>query len=118
VIKVVHAWGPRSWAMIRRTAATADILARAPREPGTHDDWRPAVERIRNGDGNLDVAATEDGHYQWTLSDDQAVIAESPAVYRDQRLCRDAFVTAQHAADEALGHPDPGAERLAKLDEL
>lgn len=46
------------------------------------------------------------------------VVHESPAVYRDSRLCRDAFATAQHAADEALGHPDPRAERLAKLVEL
>jgi hypothetical protein len=118
VVKVVHAWGARPWALIRRSAAAADVLARGPRGKSSPGDWRPAVERIRDGDGELAVDATADGHYQWTLTRGQAVIAESPAIYRDPRLCRDAFATAQHAADEALGHPDPRAQRLTKLDEL
>jgi hypothetical protein len=78
------------------------VLAHVPR-PGR---WQPAIERIRDMDGALDVVQVADGHYRWLFADEcGAVIAASPAVHRDVCTCRCAFVDTRRAARALLGDP-------------
>jgi hypothetical protein len=97
--------GPAHWRLISRTGGSADVLATAPiggsaRGPG----WQQAVERLRDGDGDLHITAASDGHYQWMLTDTSgAVIAQSPPAYSDGDSCRQAFAMAQRTARTVLG---------------
>jgi hypothetical protein len=99
------------WQMVARTPMGADVVARAhPAEPparladGAHSSWRPALERLRDGDGRLTIGPGGDGHLMWTLTEpDGCVVAESPPVYRDADSCRRGFRAAQQAARVALG---------------
>jgi hypothetical protein len=91
------------WRLINRTGSGADVLARTPvaADPASS---RQALARLRDRDGTLSVVAAYDGHLKWQLTGrDGAVIAESPAVYRDTATCRAAFADAQRAARVALG---------------
>jgi hypothetical protein len=104
MIKVVPDRGEaRGWRLVNRTGLGADVLARAAvgGEPLT---WQQAVERLRDGDGVLSVVRTADGHFKWVLAGPAgALIAESPAVYRDAGVCGRAFADARRAAGTALG---------------
>jgi hypothetical protein len=79
------------WRIINRTDNSADVLARA--APGTTEPpsrWY-TLELLRDADGTLSTVRQPDGHFQWQLSTpDGRLIAESPAVYRDEaaRLAR------------------------------
>ncbi|MFI7602340.1 hypothetical protein [Actinoplanes sp. NPDC049681] len=112
MIAVVRAAGSDStrWHLVRRTGVSADVLAHAvaplPASPGDRcgQPWLPAVRKLRDGDGVMTVAATGDGHFRWTLTGaHDAMVAESPGVYRDAEACRESFRAAQDAARLALG---------------
>ena len=86
--------------LIGRTTSSADLLARISTDDDTHD-WQPALRHLRDGDGELVVARTDDGHYRWRfVGPGGAVLAESPPIYRDEQTCRYAFATARRAADQ------------------
>jgi len=100
------------WRLISRGQNGADVLAMAPVAPrcrtgadrGAPGSWRTAVEQLRDGDGELRIAATPDGHYQWMLIDPHHItVAQSPAVYRDADSCRRAFTFAQRVARTVVG---------------
>jgi hypothetical protein len=100
------------WRLISRGQNGADVLAMAPVSPpcragadrGAIGSWRTAVEQLRDGDGELSIAATADGHYQWILIDPHDItVAQSPAVYRDADSCRRAFTFAQRVARTVVG---------------
>jgi hypothetical protein len=106
VIKLVagRAEAP-GWRLVSRTRLGADVLALVA-TGADRTAWQQAVQRLRDGDGNLSVVRTEDGHYKWVLAGQSGTpIAESPAVYRDAGVCRRAFAEAQRAARTALGRP-------------
>jgi hypothetical protein len=99
--------GRHGWRLIGRTGLGADVLARAAAEPAPVS-CRQALERLSTGDGVIAVVDTPDGHVKWQLTGpDGAVIAESPAVYRDAATCRAAFANARRAARTALGGSRP-----------
>lgn len=92
------------WRVICRTEGRSDVIAQVPR-PGS---WQDAVARIRDEDGDLDVVRVPDGHYRWVLADEGGqLIAQAPAVYRDARGCRRAFVDARRAARALIGERCP-----------
>jgi hypothetical protein len=106
---------PGSWRLIGRTGRGADVLASGrltdtPPEDGPQ--WRDAMGRLRDADGDLLVTSPDDRYYRWVLLDEDGVpIATCPAVYRDQAQCRDGFYTARRAADAALAdHYHPMAD--------
>jgi hypothetical protein len=104
--KVLPGPGGGHWSLICSTGQGADVMAHA--GSGVADrrraDWHRAIERLRDGDGTLDVRSTGDGHFQWTLvGDDGVVVAESPPVHRDPESCRRAFTAARRAARTAVG---------------
>ncbi|GIF02808.1 hypothetical protein [Actinoplanes siamensis] len=109
VIAVVRATSaPGRWQLVSSTATGADVLAQVGNRPASrrHQPWRRPLEQIRDGAGELNVVATGDGHFRWTLTaEDGSAIAESPAVHRDADTCRLAFFDAQRAAGTALGGP-------------
>jgi hypothetical protein len=93
---------PGHWRLICRGQTGADVLAMAP--IGSARCWQDAVERVRDGRGDLRINSTADGHFQWTLTDGQgAVIARSPATYRDADSCRQDFALAQRVARTVMG---------------
>ena len=109
------------WRLVSRTEGRADVLAEAAEEHRTGDPrgpippaghhhpapWLHAVEQLRDGDGVVDVLATSDGHFRWRLTaPDGTVVAESPAVHRDEASCHEAFRAAQDAARMTLGERD------------
>jgi hypothetical protein len=90
------------WRLVSRTATGADVLAIG--QPGRGVRSRTALQRLRVGDGTVDVVRVGDAHFKWTLTDAEGrLIVESPAVYRGPESCRQAFTDAQHAARTALG---------------
>ncbi|GAA2585157.1 hypothetical protein GCM10010399_14070 [Dactylosporangium fulvum] len=111
--------GAVPWRLVRGTDAGGDVLAEVAtvtRRSTTgvieedREGWRRAVERLRDGAGTLTVVATGDGHFRWRLTDTHmALIAASPAVYRDPGSCRRAFATARRAARAVVGDADRGA---------
>jgi hypothetical protein len=111
MIAVLNGTGEHpDWRLIGRTTASADLLARI---TGT-EGWQPALRRVRDGEGDLVVARSDDGHYLWRfVGRDGVVLAESPPVYRDEQSCRDAFLTAQRAASliPEKHHPSPMEEQ-------
>jgi uncharacterized protein YegP (UPF0339 family) len=95
---------PAHWRLISRTSEGADVLATAPLGAARAPGWQQAVERLRDGQGELRVAAASDGHYRWVLTDRGGeVIAQSPPAYRDADSCRQAFGLARRAARTVLG---------------
>ncbi|MFI5889996.1 hypothetical protein ACIA5D_07720 [Actinoplanes sp. NPDC051513] len=100
MIAVLNGTGENpDWRLISRTTASADLLARICTDDRTHG-WQTAMRHLRDGDGELVVVRTDDGHYRWRFAaPGGAVLAESPPIYRDEQTCRDAFATAQRAAD-------------------
>jgi len=109
--------GSGRWRLVGRTGRGADVLASglvAESAPGDGPQWRPALERLRDGDGDLLVTSTDDRHYRWALLDeDGRPVAACPPVHRDPTQCRDAFSTARRAADAALAdhyHPMAGTD--------
>ncbi|MFI1992923.1 hypothetical protein [Actinoplanes sp. NPDC020271] len=99
------------WSLISRTSTGADVLAHGDPRPSPRRDlpWRRPLELVRDGDGELSVVATGDGHFRWTFSaGDGHPIAESPGVYRDADTCRLGFADAQRAARAALGRGRAG----------
>jgi hypothetical protein len=107
MISVVAAPAARSH-LISRSATSADVLARitdSPSGPGRPGPSREALRQLRDGAGDLTLAVTGDGHFQWILTCAGRVVAESPPVHRDAVSCRRAFTEAQHAAALALGEP-------------
>jgi len=100
---------PAHWRLINRGQHGADVLAMAPIGATACGNWQDAVERVRDGRGELNILCTADGHFQWTLADSRgATIAQSPAIYRDADGCRQAFALARRVARTALGS---GVER-------
>jgi uncharacterized protein YegP (UPF0339 family) len=87
--------------LIGRTGSGADVLARIPAERG-EPGWRAALRRLRDNDGDLTVEAGPDGHYRWRFANGSALIAESPAGYRDELTAREAFTTARRTAAAEL----------------
>ena len=105
-IRPAHDGVPAQWRLISRTGIGADVLAMAPiGRPGpTTEAWQQAVERLRDGHGNVQVLQAVDGHYQWILTGTAGdIIARSPAVYRDADSCRHGFTKARRAARATLG---------------
>ena len=103
------------WRLISRTDRGADVLATAAVQGGDGTQgrvglsWHDAVRRLRDGDGDVDLIATADGHFQWVLKDPgSCIIAQSPAVYRDADECRAAFAAARRAARAVLGAGSSG----------
>jgi len=96
---------PAHWRLTNPTMAGADLLASAPMTgPGRVPGWHQAIERLRDADGTLRIAAGGDGHYVWLLTDAAgAVIAQSPTIYRDADTCRRAFALARRAARSIVG---------------
>lgn len=93
---------PAHWRLICRGQTGADVLATAPIAPAR--PWQDAVERVRDGAGDVHILSMADGHFQWTLTDAQgATIAESPATYRDADSCRQDFALAQRVARTIMG---------------
>jgi len=92
------------WRLINRGEHGADVLAMAPIGATACGSWQDAVARVRDGQGELRILDTADGHFQWTLADPRgATIAQSPAIYRDADECRLAFLLARRVARTALG---------------
>jgi hypothetical protein len=89
------------WRLVSRRGQGADVLARAEGTPD-HPSGRRALERLRDGDGTLQVVRTADTHFQWLLTAADGVVAQSPPIYRDPAVCRAAFDDAQRAARTAL----------------
>jgi len=84
--------------MISRGTTSADLLARIVAD-GKARTWRTALRGLVEGDGDLVVRRSGDGHFRWQfVSPEGALLAESPPVYRDEQTCREGFATAQHAA--------------------
>jgi hypothetical protein len=95
---------PAHWRLISRTDVGAAVLATAPIGAARSAGWQQAVERLRDGDGNLRVTPGCDGHYQWVFTDPAGeVIALSPTAYQDADSCRQAFTMAQRAARTVVG---------------
>jgi hypothetical protein len=121
MIAVVPATG--RWKLVGRTGRGADVLASGRLSKTARGDgpgWQEAMERLRDGDGDLLVSSPDDRHYRWMLLDEQGrAIANCPAVHRDSTQCRNAFLTARRAADAALAdhyHPMADTEELAGHD--
>ena len=76
MIAVLNGTGENpDWRLIGRTSSSADLLARIASDEDTHD-WKPAMRQLRDGDGELVVAAGGDGHYRWRLvAPDGSVLA-------------------------------------------
>lgn len=107
--------GSERWRLVGRTGRGADVLASGRQTGGPDDDgpqWQDALERLRDGDGDLQVTAPDDRHYRWVLVDeDGTAIAACPPVHRDPAQCRGAYDTARRAADAALAdHYHPMAD--------
>jgi len=108
-----HDGGPARW---RLTGAGANVLATAAlagdgRGPG----WQRALERLRDGDGELRIAATSDGCFVWVLADAAgAVIAQAPVGHRDAEGARQAFALARRAARTVVGGVVPGRVPLRR----
>ena len=97
---------PAHWRLISRTTIGADVIATAPigTPASAGEAWRLAVERLRDGDGKLQVLPVAGGHLEWALTGPAGeIIAQSPAVYRDVETCHQAYATAQRAARTVLG---------------
>jgi hypothetical protein len=109
--------GSGRWRLVGRTGRGADVLASGGVVESVAEErphWRPALERLRDADGDLLVTSPDDRHYRWVLLDeDGRPIADCPPVHRDPAQCRDAFDTARRAADAALAdhhHPLPDTD--------
>jgi hypothetical protein len=105
------------WRLVGRTGRGADVLASgrvAGSSRGARPEWRDAVQRLRDADGDLLVTSPDGRHYRWVLLDENGrPIANCPPVHRDPVQCRDAFATARRAADAALAdhhHPRGGSD--------
>jgi hypothetical protein len=115
--------GSGSWRLVGRTGRGADVLASGRLTETAADDgpeWRDALERLRDADGDLLVTSPDDRHFRWVLLDEEGLpIATCPAIFRDRAQCRDGFDTARRAADAALAdhyHPMADTEELAGHD--
>ena len=89
------------WHLVSRTGQGADVLARA--AAASRLPWPEALLRLRDGEGTFTVVRGPGPLFRWILSGADGAIAESPAIYRDAQMCREAFLDARHAADAALG---------------
>ena len=93
---------PAHWRLICRGQTGADVLAMAP--IGSAGSWQDAVQCVRDGQGDLHIRSTADGHFQWVLTDARGTtIAQSPATYRDADSCRRDFALAQRIARTVMG---------------
>jgi len=89
------------WHLVSRTGQGADVLARA--AAASRLPWPEALLRLRDGEGTFTAVRGPGPLFRWILSGADGAIAESPAIYRDAQMCREAFLDARHAADAALG---------------
>ena len=109
MIEVLPERSGERWMLVSHAGLGADVLAHcaAPAggraRDGRRRDWRPALQGLSDGVGELTVRATGDGHFQWLLTGaDGRPIADSPPVYRTADGCRRAFAAARRAACAAL----------------